>query len=108
MAGFQSPDAQAFTAALADSTVDSRVRAIVNKSLKEYEYIMEWGSNAERGALMRSALPGLLRAMATKDAQDQDQEMRQAYRELREAFQAHVATNRPDDVPASVPSQVVA
>ncbi len=95
MPGFQSPDTQAFTAALGDATVDSRVRAIVNKSLKEYEYIMEWGSNQERGALMRSALPGLLRAMATKDAQDQDAEMREAYRELRLAFQAHIAENTP-------------
>ena len=88
-----SPDATAFSTALQDPEIERRVRAIVERALKDYEWIMEWGSESERLALLKSALPNLLRAMAAKDEQQRNVEQQRVYAELREAFQRCVLVN---------------
>ena len=93
MATIQSPDASAFTAALTDPEIEQRVRRIVRRALRDYEWIMEYGSESERLALLRTALPNLLRAMASKDDQQRDAEQRRAYEDLRSAFRLNVKEN---------------
>lgn len=93
MAQIASPDATAFSTALQDPEIERRVRRIVERALQDYEWIMEWGSEAERLSLLKSALPNLLRAMSAKDEQQRNVEQQRVYQGLREAFQANVKVN---------------
>lgn len=85
-----SPDTRTFTAALADPDVERRVRRLVSRALSDYEWIMRWGSTQERTALLRSALPNLLRALNQKDEAARSVQQREAYERLQQAFEANI------------------
>lgn len=85
-----SPDAQSFTVALQDPGTEKRVRKIVSRALSDYEWIMQWGTERERLALLKTALPNLLRALNQKDEQAKNEQQKLAYERLREAFRAQI------------------
>jgi len=87
------PDVTAFTSALGDPDIERRVRAIVESSLGDYEWVMKFGTESERLAVLRSQLPNLLRALQAKDDQARTIAQQAAYQELRAAFRQNVAVN---------------
>ena len=89
----KSPDAAAFTAALTNPDIEIRVRNIVNRALADYEWIMEHGSEQERLALLRTALPNLLRALSAKEDRQRDIDQKVAHERLRKAFRGNVTKN---------------
>jgi len=93
----QTPDSQAFSAALNDTELEARVRKIVNQSIRDYEWVMEFGSERERIALMKSTLPNLIRALNQRDEQARNEEQAAAYQRLREAFRANVKERKVDE-----------
>lgn len=78
-----------------DPELRDRVRAIVNNLLDRTEYMMKWGTEAERASLVKSFMPGMIRALQSAEASTTAQAQRTAYeqhrRDVRDALgTAHI------------------
>lgn len=87
---------EAYAAMMADPAHRARLEGVMGGLIADYEWFMDYGTDAQRFQLMRSALPDMMRAHRAEEDNKQDAEMRAAYARLREAFQAHVAVNVPE------------
>lgn len=72
-----------------DPELQARVRQLVNKAISHAEWVLKFGAESDRLALMRSVVPAMMRALQNVDAANQDAEQREAYGRLMENFKGH-------------------
>jgi len=46
-----------------DPALQKRVRALINGMIEHAEYVMQWGTPADKSILMRAAVPAMMKAM---------------------------------------------
>ena len=82
--------AELLDAVLDDPRRRARIEAIIDRAIDDAEYIMEWGTETQRVALMKSMVPNLLRSLRRQQDAETDKKSSEAYQELRHAFRAHI------------------
>lgn len=69
-----------------DPALRQRVQGLVSALLADAEHTVQWGSPADRAALMKSIVPNLLRSMQTAGADAHEQAMREAYERIQQTM----------------------
>lgn len=79
-----------------DVELRDRMLRLANKSFDFYEWVMEYGTRAERTAFAKLNLPGMLRSVLRHQDSERDRQSREAHEEMRAMFRSMVADNRPE------------
>lgn len=65
-----------------DPELRKRVQRLVKRLVAEAEHTLEWGSAADKSALMKAVVPTMLRSIQNADADASDQAMADAYQRM--------------------------
>ncbi len=65
-----------------DPAMRRSVQRLVKRLIREAEHTLEWGSPADRAALMKAVVPTMLRSIQSADADAGEQAREEAYRRL--------------------------
>jgi len=73
-----------------DPALRDRVKAIVDRILAETEYMIGWGTPEQKSSLVKSFMPGMIRALQTAEQSSTATAQRESYeqhrREVRNAL----------------------
>lgn len=93
------PPFEGLDAALTDPAVRARVVRFVDRSLYQAEYIMDFGTRAERANLIKSAVPGLMKSLNKQEANERDAALRAEHEQIRAMVRGYLTPTLYGDEP---------
>jgi hypothetical protein len=74
------------TALAADSTLKERTQKMFGQALQRAQYILDFGTDQERSALIKAIVPQMMRSLQDEQADVEAKAQRAAYERMREAM----------------------
>ncbi len=106
-------DAIVDVAASQDATLSAAARELTTRAILEIDDILEHGTPAAKQQILRSFVPALIRAGEAQHTNEEMDQMREDFRQLRKEMREHTIDEKvqerdemPEDVPTDIPPPV--
>ena len=86
---------EAYAAMMADPIYRGRLEAVMSQLITDYEWYLNYGTEAQRFMLLRTGLPDMMRARKADEDTSKDAQLRDAYARMRAGFREHIRVNIP-------------